>query len=357
VTSIRSSYKLKRFLSTADADFAAALMLYVRNTPHAIRTNSNEISSWLDNTPSSFGGTFYVFGFYRDRKLIGYSEASYFPAEQLLVFDYITIDEGQRGNHVFFEFVDHLRRYLEGLHPEYRYAVAEVAYGSGEQQPSQDSRLLTRLLKLQGFHVIRAQYFQPRLAINDAESEMPADLLILSTSASERIQVDTYLRIVRTIYFEYYLPWYTGTPEVTKTYHKHLDRLYSRIQASVKRKQYIVVNGHKSILHPPAVDSISNTHRPVLVFAVQSLGLVGVLFAILLSLRAAFHLTDNSLVAIYLLALLSFLAVAGVVSKEARLIFTHTLGAVKTFFGKSSFDSTPSEPEQAQIATHDLDEL
>lgn len=211
MSSIRSSYRLKRFLSTTDTDFAAALMLYVRNTPHAIRTNSNEISSWLDHPPSTFGGTFYVFGFYRDRKLIGYSEASYFPAEELLVFDYIAIDEGKRGNHVFFEFVDHLRRYLEGLHPEYRYAIAEVAHGFGDQQPSQDSRLLTRLLKLQGFRVIRAPYFQPRLAVNDVESEMPADLLILSTSSSDRIQVDTYLRIVRTVYFEYYLPWYTGT--------------------------------------------------------------------------------------------------------------------------------------------------
>ena len=60
---------------------------------------------------------------------------------------------------------------------------------------------MTRLFKMQGFRVIRAPYRQPRLVLEDAESEMCADLLIYSTNSLERLRTDTYLSIVHAIYY------------------------------------------------------------------------------------------------------------------------------------------------------------
>ena len=72
---------------------------------------------------------------------MGYAEAAYFPTERLLIFDYLVIDEIYRRNNVFFEFVDHLKRFFEDAHPNYRYAVVEVGYGVGQKHPSQESCL------------------------------------------------------------------------------------------------------------------------------------------------------------------------------------------------------------------------
>jgi len=89
-----------------------------------------------------------------------------------MVFDYLVIDKGSRRNNVFFEFVDHLKRYLEEAHPEYRYAVVEVCYGPGQRYPSPEACLLTRLLKVQGFLVARGAIFS---ASHDARRRRKRD--------------------------------------------------------------------------------------------------------------------------------------------------------------------------------------
>ena len=78
-----SSYRLKRFQSSRDPEFAAALMVYVRNTQPQIRTETNEITYWLDHFAARFGNDFYVFGFYLDEEVVGFAEAAYFREEQL----------------------------------------------------------------------------------------------------------------------------------------------------------------------------------------------------------------------------------------------------------------------------------
>lgn len=354
MTSFRSSYRLKRFVNSRDPDFAAALIIYVRNTPANIRTDTNEITYWLDEFSSKFGDDFYVFGFYRGRELVGYAEAAYLREERLIAFDYLTIDEAHRGNNVFYEFVDHLKRFLENDHPEYRYAVAEITYGPNQQYPSQESRLRTRLFKLQGFKVIRAPYYQPRMSLDDPESEMKADLLIYSTSHLERLRTETYLSIVHTIYYKYYLRWDSMVPDRTDTYKRHLDELYSRIKSSVKRKQMIPVNGHKVVLPTPSRRPVMTIHR-IVSFALQALTVIILLTAAMLGLKAAFNLSNTSFAAIYVLAISSFMAVAGIVSKEARMLFAEFASLAKFVFRRKVDGSRPNELEKGSSAPPDPD--
>jgi hypothetical protein len=333
---------LKRFLTSTDPGFADALLLYVRNTAPAIRTDTNEITFWLDNCPKSFAGQFYVFGFYLGRQLVGYAEAAYFPGEFLFALDYVVIDEAFRRNNIFFEFVDHLRRFLERTHPEYRYAVAEVTYGPGEEHPSSSSQLLSRLLKIQGFRVVRAPYYQPRLTRNDAESEMAADLLLLSQDSLERLQKETYLSIVRTLYYSYYLPWSDIVPGASKEYRRHLDRLFSRINLELGKKRIVLLNGHSVTLHAPSTELGVNPHRRTIAFSAQALGVIVAVTASMVVLRATFSLSNNSFVTVYALALFSFMAVAAVVSKEARAVFLDLIGLTKFLSGKRASNSMPT---------------
>lgn len=330
-----SSYRLKQFQSARDPELAAALLLYVRNTSPPIRTDSNEIAYWLENFATSFGDEFYVFGFFRDNELVGYAQGAYFHAERLLVLDYLVIEEAQRKNNVFFEFVDHLKRFLETAHPEYRYAIVEVCYGPGQKYPSQESCLLTRLLKIQGFRVIRAKYYQPRLMLDDPESEMRADLLVYSTSDLESIHSETYLSIVHTIYYKYYLPWQSITKDSPDEYKKHLDLLYSGIKSDIGKKTSIVVNGHKAILSAPERKPAMTFH-PVTVFSLQALGVIVLLAAVMVGLKFAFNLSDGSLVLIFSLALASFLAVASILSKNARAVFAQLVMLAKHIIRKGA---------------------
>lgn len=355
MTSSRSSYRLKRFVNSRDPDFAAALQIYVRNTPANIRTDTNEITYWLEEYSKKFGDTFYVFGFYRDRQLVGYAEAAYFQDERLIVIDYITISPQHRRNNVFYEFVDQLKQYLEDAHPDYRYAVAEVTYGSGQRYPTAEASLMIRLLKLQGFRVIRAPYFQPRLMLDDPESEMQADLLIFSTSRFDRLQTETYLAIVHTLYYKYYLRWKSVVPKTTDAYKNHLDALYSKVRSSVSRKRTIPVNGHSAVLKAPARKPIMTVHR-IVSFSFQALLVIVLLTAAMLGLKAVFNLSNSSFAAIYILAISSFMAVAGIVSKDARAIFKEFASLAKFFSRRRLDGSKPNELEGGRLARNDQEE-
>jgi hypothetical protein len=354
VNTSRTSYRLKRFTSSRDADFAAALQVYVRNTAPSIRTDTNEITYWLDEFAKKFGDSFYVFGFYRDRSLVGYAECAYFQEERLIAIDYITIDAHCRRNNVFYEFVEHLKQFLEDAHPEYRYAVAEVTYGPGQPYPSQESSLITRLLKLQGFRVIRAPYFQPRLMIDYAESEMQADLLIYSPAPFDNIQADTYLAIVQTLYYKYYLRWKSVIPNELGAYRKHLDGTFSKVQAGVGRKRLIQVNGHSALLKAPVRRPVVTVHR-IISFSFQALFVITLLTGAMLGLKSAFNLPNSTFVAIYVLAISSFMAVAGIVSKEARTIFSEFVSLAKFFSRKKLSSLKPTEAEEVRSLTTDQD--
>jgi hypothetical protein len=352
---VQSSYKLKRFTSSSDIDFASALLLYVRNTAANIRTDTNEIVHWLDRFSKEFNDEFYVFGFYHNRQLVGYAEAAYFREERLFALDYLVVDEPFRRSGVFNEFVDSLRFFLEEAHPEYRYGFAEVAYGSDEHQPSQESALRIRLLKMQGFRVIRAPYYQPRLMHDDVESEMRAELLIYSAPPLESIRTETYLKVVHTIYYKYYLRWKSVIPESANEYEKQLDHLFGRIKSSIGKRRAIAINGHKTVLRPTTRKPIVTVHKLV-GFAAQALIVIVLLTASILALRLAFNITGSLLITIYGIALLSFFAVAGIVSKDARAIFGELVALVKYISDRRLGGSKQIGSKKTSVLPSDLDE-
>lgn len=347
MSSSTSSYRLKRFLSSKDPDFASALLIYVRYTPPSIRSDSREIAYWLDHFANSVGDSLYIFGFYRNRQLVAYAHATYFPKEYLYFIDYVTIDERFRGYNVFFELVEQMKQYLENAHPDYRYGVTEVMNEPGQDRPSPAKKSLIRLLKIIGFRVIHAPYFQPRLMLSDSESELSGSLLIYSPSALDRIRSETYLAILRTLYYEHYLRWQSIEPGIKGVYKKHLDVLYSKIKANVRDKTTLVVNGYREVL-PSLEKPPVKTQNRILSFALPALSVIVVLTAVMLGLKWLFNLSNTSFAAIYGLAISSFVAVSGIVSKEARAIFGEFASLAKYFFGRRGSDLRPNELDLGQ---------
>jgi hypothetical protein len=350
-----SSYRLKRFSSSRDPDFAAALLLYVRNTPITIRTDSDEIAYWIDEFSHKFNGTFHVFGFYRDKILVGYAQAAYLTEERIIALDYISIDEIYRRNNIFYEFVDHLKVFLENAHPEYRYAVTESCYRPDDLQPARESILFTRLLKLQGFRVIHAPYYQPQLSDENPESEVKADLLIYSMPHVDMLRVETFLSIVKTLYYKYYLPWKNIRSNTSTKYKNHLDALYSKIESDVRRQSLITVNGHQDILSAPSQQPNTFLHDTVN-FALQALCVVILLTAAMLTLRSIFNLSDTFFALVYVLAIASFVAVAGIVSKDARRVFGQMSSIAKYAFDRQKNGLMKTSVEKEHVERRNQDE-
>jgi hypothetical protein len=323
---------LVRFTSPHDRGYAAAIDIYVRNIAPRVKTDSREIAYWLEHFAERPSDSFYVFGFEMNETPIGFAMAAYFGAKGLFVVDYIVIEKPFRKHNTFYEFVDQLTTYLQHAQPEYRYGVAEVGRLSETDEPSEESRAVIRLLKLQGFSVVRATYTTPRLGLNDFEAEMRADLLIVGREKLESLHVETYGAIVRTIYFDYFERWYSIYEDDAEAYRLYLDDLYRRVMQVAPRPR-VIVNGYKNIM-PTSIPATS--HRQLLEFTARALVCIVLFTGALFWLKHVLELSDTSFVSIYLLVLVTVFGVMAVVSRDARLVFYRIVSLARDVFSQNS---------------------
>lgn len=240
----RSQYTLHRIRSSSDPHLAEALAIYVHGLAPTFLTDTNEIVHWLDCYEPTFGDTLLVFTFSVRSKPVGFAHMVYLHAEQIVVADYFVVEHGYRKNNVFFEFADQIREYFRAQAWPVRWVVAEVAL-TLQPRPGADAALLIRLLKLEGFRVVKAPYYQPILSLNNLESEQPAIMLLAGDQGLERIARETYLEIVATVYTKHYLRWYSIYPAGDQERRTaRMNTLKQRISRELGRTKHVELNGH-----------------------------------------------------------------------------------------------------------------
>src|SRR5205807_2380986 len=95
--SFRTVHEIRVFERTRrDADeLNKALMIFVKNTSPAHRTQTSQIQSKFANPNNQFG-TFYYLGLYQDDQIVGFAMFGYYPRRRVIVFDHLTIDKAHR---------------------------------------------------------------------------------------------------------------------------------------------------------------------------------------------------------------------------------------------------------------------
>src|ERR1043166_1865340 len=101
---LRRTYELRRYSRSDDRNFQAAIKLYNRTITGPYRTNSNEISYWVDNYERFAPDQFCVTGFYSNELLVGYAQFAYFDNERIVAVDYILLHEHHRSHGEYFQF-------------------------------------------------------------------------------------------------------------------------------------------------------------------------------------------------------------------------------------------------------------
>lgn len=327
------TYRLARYRSADDRGYAAAIDIYIRNIAPRVKTDTDEIAYWLKHFSDHGTDQLYVFGFLMDGIPIGFGMAAYFGDTELFIVDYIVIEKQFRKNNTFYEFVDQITAYLEKERPGYRYCVAEVCRLSDTDEPSDESRAVIRLLKQQGFAVIRAPYTTPRLGLSAFEAELRTDLLILSREKLESIHSETYRCIVRTIFFEYFGRWYSIYDDETHEYNAYLEELYLRVMRDSPYPR-VPINGHKIVMTdstPPPPP-----HRHLVHFTALALACIAIFSAAMFYMKQRLQLSDASFTVVYVLILVTTFGVMAVVSADARLVFYRILSLARPILSQKN---------------------
>lgn len=325
-TVTRSSYSLRQFTSSSDKDFVAALALYVRYTAPSVRTSTNEISFWIDNADvyQQQDDRFLVVGFYCGNTLIGFAEMAYLASSHALVIDYLIIESSYRKHNTFFEFIEHIKAFVGGLHLDMRYAIAEIGK-FGSVAPPDNSREMVRLLKIAGFKVAKALYYQPQLGDKNADSRMEAILMVYVHGDGEgaeiqsRIARATYLEIVKSVYFDHYLRWYKPHIDDIENYRKELEESLRKIEASIKMDS-VELNGHHRLMEVGSAETATREKNLTLT-AGLGLGIVVLVVGCLLAITRFIDIPSGLLVILYMLVFVSFVGVMASLKESPTGIF------------------------------------
>lgn len=233
------NYAIKRFKSTRDKGYNEALSIYARTTPADIRTNTNEISNYLDNPVSPLEDrSMYFFALLFNDNIIGFAEFAYLRKVQTIVIDYMAMDEQYKKNSIFYPFLHLLLNYISSDKIDVVYIVTEISVRNHGIDTDQESAFFKKMLSTEDFYVIDAPYYQPCLG-NNIESNFKCELLIKMPAPAKHITAKTYRDIIYELYFSHYYTWYSRFLNVQDIdiYKAHLDEQINKIESNISNSE------------------------------------------------------------------------------------------------------------------------
>lgn len=234
------SFSIKHFESSEDKDFVNALTIYNNTIPVDTKTSTNEIIFFVDNCNIHPQRQMFFFGLYVNGTLIGFVESGYLRHTKTIIIDYIVLKDEYHLNSIFYPLFSLLQRYFSEALIDYSYIVTEVSTKCPEESVDSESFFSRKMLQMEDFRLIDALYMQPKLGINNEESNFKFQLMIKSIQPLVSIKKTTYLNIVKDIYFEHYNTWYqTIDKENSEEYKLHIQNQYDMIENSLEKCEVI----------------------------------------------------------------------------------------------------------------------
>lgn len=241
---LEHKFSIRRIVKSTDDDYITALRIYNETTPVDIKTNTNEITFWLNENSEDYPFEVLYFVLYLDDIAIGFSMLTYIKRQRLIIIEYLSLYDQYRINAVFFSYISLLQNYLSIHNYDVAYMINEISNKGNGKETDKESKLFKKLICLEGFGKINAKYITLPLGCENYDSSFDAFLYIKSTDNVKSISKDTYLEIVKAMYYDYYLTWYKDLigPTQIEQYKQKVDACLNEIQKSLNTKSICQVS-------------------------------------------------------------------------------------------------------------------
>jgi hypothetical protein len=293
VTKLRAVYEIQVFRDTPKDRQAlgAALMIFVRNTSHILRTQTNQIMYKFDHPENNPKCTMYYIGLRQDDEIVGFCMLGYFPRRRLVLVDHLVIDAEHRKHGAFYVFASLVRSFIEQHCPDFDYVVAEVATDREFAEDEVSGQSVVRVLRQVGFGEVRVKYSLANTEPDEYRRTYRGDLMIRSSQKILALRAEEFLAIYHVILFDHYLGWYKDFfGGLADKYEAHLTELHKAMQKQVGSKATIFVNGAtEDQIDPPLRRKPTRPLGPVehiLLFLLLVGGLSGIAWFLTLSAPA-----------------------------------------------------------------------
>lgn len=260
VNNIRNEYILQRINSTQDKLYIEALKIYNKNTPPDIKTNTNEITHWVQQNDVNVHFEVIPFALLIDNQVVGFLMVSYLKKNMTIIIEYIALLDQYRVNVVFFSFMNLMKNYFSTEGYDIRYYIVEISNKNDGKSIDKESLFFMKFLCLEGYGKLDTIYKTLPLGINDCESSFSAFLYIKSNDSLTTISKSTYLSLVHEIYFNYFQNWYktTMTNSDFEIYKKIVSNQYFELEKNLAKEEYIDITYSSCLISESSLDF--NTH-------------------------------------------------------------------------------------------------
>ena len=133
---------------------------------------------------------------------------TYLSSTKTVVIEYIAVEDAYRKNNTYLSYLNELRMFISSL-LEVTYFICEISNKNNGVEVDDESKIFKTILLIENFFTIDADYHTPPLGIDNEFSSFDAKLMINSNTNIKTIPKETYIRIIQSLYFEYYINWYT----------------------------------------------------------------------------------------------------------------------------------------------------
>lgn len=236
--SLENKFVLKQITKPSDDDYAEALKIYSDTTPQEIRTNSNEITYWLEKSDTD-KFEMLLFMLYVDGIVVGFSQITYIISTKIAIIDYISLKDSYRLNTIFLVFLSMIQNYISATERHIAYYVAEISNKDGGNDIDRESAFYKRIVCLENFGKVESSYYNLPLGIDNYESVFDSLMYLKSNDKINTISRDTFLSIVKSICYDYYYTWYKEflTPNESETYKNKIGIMLENIKKSITNER------------------------------------------------------------------------------------------------------------------------
>jgi hypothetical protein len=227
---------IKQITKADDKDYEAALKIYNDTTSVSIKADADSITFWLKKG-ESHRFKLLVFALYINDEVVGFAMMVYINRTNIITLDYIELCEQHRTNNaIFSSYINLLQIFLRENGYNRIYIVNETSNKYGGEDIDEESRFFKKISFIEDFGKIEANYCTPPIGKINYESNSEAFLYIKSNDKVKRISKKVYLKIVDSIYYDYYYVWYDAFLSLDKfeDYEQNLDKSFNSIKRNIK---------------------------------------------------------------------------------------------------------------------------
>lgn len=262
---VECKFSIKRLQKSSDNDYIKSLAIYNDTTPYEIRTPTNEITYWINNQKKNTPFELYAFSLYINEINIGFLMLTYIKSTKIMIYEYLAVNESYRIHTVFLAFENLFRNYFKENNIEISYYLTEMSDKNDGKDIDRESKMFEKMLCIEDYGKIDMVYYALPLGLNNHESDFRAYLYARDVNNSSNMGTNTFLDIVHSIYFDYWMHWYEKimTSEDIEIYRKQVQSYYNKIVDNAHKKNTISIqHSNCSILDKNA--DISHNELPII---------------------------------------------------------------------------------------------